>query len=135
MASIGRDLVVKDASSSPAVTVAGVRTKSVTVNSEPVDITDDDSSGYRELLAEPGQDAVDLSVSGMTEDDTWRGKILTSPGSKTLESMEIEYPDGGTLTGSFYITSYAETGEYNGAVTFEMELQSSGSVTFSAASS
>lgn len=132
-ASIGRDLVIKDASSSPAVTVAGVRTRGVNINAEPVDVTDDDSSGWRELLDEPGQKQVDLSLSGVTDDDTWRAKMMTSNSSQTHEDMEITYPDSGTLTGKFFIASYNETGEYNGAVTFEMELQSSGTITFSAA--
>lgn len=130
----GRDLVVKDTSSSPSVTIAGVRTKGVAVNAEPVDITSDDSSGWRELLAEPGQQQVDLSVSGITDNDTFRGKALTAPGSKSMESLQIDYPDGSTLSGSWFIASYTETGEYNGSVTFEMELQSSGTLTFSAAS-
>lgn len=132
-ASIGRDLVVKDAGVSPAVTVAGVRTKGVNINAEPVDVTDDDSSGWRELLDEPGQKQVDLSLSGVTDDDTWRAKMMTSIATQAHEDMEITYPDGGTLTGKFFIASYNETGEYNGAVTFEMELQSSGTITFAAA--
>jgi len=132
--SSGRDLVLKDAGTSPAVTVAGVRTKGVKINAEPVDITSDDSSGWRELLDAPGQQTVDLSVSGITDDDTWRAKMLTALGSRAHEDMELTYPDGGTLTGKFFIASYVETGEYNGSVTFEMELQSSGTQTFSAAS-
>ena len=132
-ASSGRDLVIKDASSSPAVAVAGARTKGVNINAEPVDVTDDDSSGWRELLDEPGQKPVDISLSVVTDDETWRAKMMTAISSQAHEDIEVTYPDGATLTGTFFIASYKETGEYNGADTFEMELQSSGTITYTAA--
>ena len=50
--------------------LAGVQTKSVAVNKEPIDVTDDNSDGWRELLPEDGRKEVNISVSGVTDSAT-----------------------------------------------------------------
>lgn len=107
--------------------IGGVRTKNPQMNKEPIDVTDDDSSGWRELLALPGQREVNLSVSGVVDDDTLRAAYFAS---ETLHDVTFTYPDGGELAGSFFLASYNETGEYNGATTFESEFQSTGAITY-----
>ena len=47
-----------------------------------------------------------------------------------LTDITIEYPDGATLAGDFYLASVEETGAYNEAVTFSASLQSSGQWTY-----
>ena len=51
------------------VAIAGVRTKGVAINGEPIDITSDDDGGYRTMLDDPGTMSLDLSVEGVTKDD------------------------------------------------------------------
>lgn len=121
----GRELLVKRGS----VVIAGVRTKGVSINNEPIDITSDDDAGYRTLLSTAGTMSVDLSVEGITKDDDLRAVAAAGTGLM-LTDVTIEYPDGAVLAGNFYLASVEETGTYNEAVTFSASLQSSGAFTY-----
>jgi predicted secreted protein len=124
-ASSGRELLIKK-----GVTVlAGVRTKTVTINGEPIDVTTDDDSGFRTLLADPATRSIDLSVEGITKDATLRA-IVAGGGSQMLNDITVEYPDGSVIAGDFYLVSVEESGEYQDAVTFTASLQSSGAFTY-----
>lgn len=111
--------------------IAGVRTKSVAINGEGIDVTDDDSAGWRELLDDPAELQISISVSGIVKDDSLREESLSS--TDRMQPTSFQYPDGGEISGNFYLSSYTETGEYNGAVTFEAEFQSSGVVAYTPA--
>lgn len=107
--------------------LAGVRSKNPSFNKEPVDISDDNSRGWKELLAEPGSRDIKIPISGVTKSPLLRQHFFNNA---TLHDVVLTYLDGGTLTGSFFLATYAETGEYNGAITFSTELQSSGEVVY-----
>jgi len=136
MANKGRDLTIGIGTDGSEVTIAGVRTKSFTVNNEPIDVTNDDDDGWRDLLAEAGQTGIDLSVEGVVESDALRDLIAdpSSIGTYVLVTFPVitEGNTAGTLEGDAVIASYQETGEYNGAVTFTLELQSRGAWTYTA---
>jgi TP901-1 family phage major tail protein len=118
--------------------VAGVRTKSITINGSPIDITSDDDAGVRKLLDQPGQIDVSISVSGVVVSEQLRTESLSA--SDRVQATLFQYQDGyeGSpnnthgFSGDFFLASYTETGEYQGAVTFEAEFQSAGAVTYSA---
>lgn len=127
-AKIGREFLIKKNS----VVIAGVRTKSLSFAGEPVDVTTDDDTGFRTLLAESGQEAIDISVEGLTKDVVIRGAALGS-GSLMLTDITLEFPKtgtqlatGDTISGTFFLTSLEESGTYNDAMTFSASLQSSG---------
>lgn len=121
----GRSLLVKRNN----VVIAGLRTKGVAFNGEPIDGTTDDENGYRTLLSDPGVKSVDLSIEGLTKDATLRVAVLNG-GSLMLEDITVTYPDGGILAGDFFLASLEETGTYNEAITFSGSLQSSGEWTY-----
>lgn len=121
----GRDLKIKRGTD----VIAGVRTKTLTANGEPIDVTTDDEEGYRTLLSDPGIQSLDMSIEGLTKNNDLRQAVLGS-GSFMLTDINIEYPNGDTLSGSFFLTSLEESGAYNEAITFTGELQSSGEWTF-----
>lgn len=122
-ASIGRSYVVKK----NGTAIAGVRTKSLSINHEPVDITTDDEDGFRTLLSEVGESSFELSVDGVTKDSVLFD-AATGSASKLLTDVTIEHPNG-TISGDVYLSSYEETGAYNDAVTFSATFQSSGTWT------
>lgn len=131
-AKIGREFLIKKNST----TLAGVRTKSFSFAGEPVDVTTDDDTGFRTLLAESGQEAIDISVEGLTKDVVLRGAALGS-GSLMLTDVTLEFPktgtqatSGDTISGNFFLTSLEESGTYNDAMTFSASLQSSGAWTY-----
>lgn len=119
----GRTIIVKWKN----VAIAGVRTKGVQIGNEPIDITSDDDAGWRTLLDDIGGRSVNISVSGVVKDDKLLNDALKSAEDRT-EAVTLLFPDGKTITGTFFIANYSMTGEYNGAATFECELQSSGAV-------
>lgn len=104
--------------------IRGVREKGIALNGEPIDISDDDSLGWRELLGtDAAENQVTLSISGVTKDFALKQSWFSQ---NRMKVATVTYPDGTTLTGNFMITTYTDTGNYNDAITFEAELQSSG---------
>lgn len=108
--------------------ILGVQTKGLTVNNEMIDTTDDNSSGWQEFDAIPGQKAVELPFSGMVKNLEMLRSIMGT-GSQIF-ACTLTYRDGSTVTGDFAMNNYSETGEYNAAYTFDVTLASSGAVTF-----
>lgn len=109
------------------VSIPGVREKSIALNGEAIDVSADDSLGWRELLDVSAEDQVDLSISGVTKNEALKTDWFAGNRTKTVT---ITYPSGGVLTGTFFLMNYNDTGAYNDATTFEAELQSTGPVTF-----
>ena len=127
-ASLGRNIILK----SNGVKIAGVREKSIAVNGEPVDISDDDSAGWRELLAEDGARMIDITVSGVTKNAVLRAAKFAG-GASTILALTLDYEDGAQIAGNFKLVNYSETDPYQDAVTFEASLQSTGAVAYTAA--
>lgn len=128
----GRAVTVKRGAT-PAL-IAGVRTKSLSINGEPIDVTTDDDAAVRTLMAEPGQLTLEISVSGVTNDDTLRVEALST--TDRILPTEFGFPgsvSNGKIAGDFFLASYTETGEYQGAATFEATFQSAGAMTYTAA--
>ncbi len=113
-----------------AVPVANLRTKSISVNRELVDVTDDDSIGWAAHLAEAGQMDVTISVEGVISDRAFMGAVLDP--NLGDETYTLTYPDGGILTGTFGVTSFSSENAYNEASTYSFELRANGPVTYTA---
>lgn len=124
---LGRKILIKIAGAA----VASVRTKSITINNEPVDVTNDDDLGVQRMLDEPGQKNIEISVEGLYSGDTLRA---LADQSLVVENVELIYSSF-ILSGSFFIGSYNEGMPYNDAITFSGTLSSSGSVSKGACSS
>ncbi len=114
-------------------TVGGLRSTSITMNQETVDITNKDSANARELLADGGVESVSVSGSGVFTDAPSEATLRTAFGGADIPNFEIIIPEFGTYQGKFHIASLEYGGEYNGEVTYSVTLESSGSVTFTAA--
>lgn len=141
----GLDMLLKvNTTGSTYVTIGGLRSTSITLNDESVDITNKDSLGHRQLLAGGGMNSVSISASGVFTDSATEenvradffGQQNTSDGSSAQTASFTNYqfliPDFGTLTGSFQITSLEYAGEYNGEVTYSMSFESAGYITYAA---
>jgi len=131
----GRDLLIQRSTDGGTTynTIASVQSKSISINNEPIDITTDDSDAWRTLLAEPGNRTFDISVSGITKDDDLLAAISAATSSISLQDIKIVYPDGAEHEGDFFLNAVTYSGEYNGAVTFEATLQSTGEITYTPA--
>lgn len=113
------------------VAIQGVREKGITRNGDPIDISSDDSLGWRELLDLSAEDQVDIKLSGVVKSEQLRKDWHAGARTKIVT---ITYPDNSVISGTFYLNNFGETGVYNDATTFEGSLQSTGAVTYTPAS-
>lgn len=111
-------------------TVGGLRSTSITMNDEAVDVTTKDSSGVRALLANGGVQSCSISGSGVFTDAASETTLRSAFGASDFHNFQIIVPDFGTYTGEFMVASLEYAGEYNGEVTYSITLESSGDFTF-----
>ena len=123
----GRDAILTVSTGVPN----GVKTKSVTINNEPIDITSDDDNGFRTMLADAGTMSVDMSVEGVVKDNQL--VLLATGDGDLIKACSIDFPGVGTISGDFFIASLELGAPHNDQATFTASLQSSGAFTFSAA--
>lgn len=129
--SAGRDFVVKKDSTA----IASVRTKSVTWNGTPIDITSDDDDGATTYLADAfSNTTLEISVEGLTDDDVLSDLAFTATDSdKFLSDLTLERGNGDAISGSFILTNYVESGTYQEATTFTATIVRNGAHTFTPA--
>ncbi len=135
-AQAGKDVLIKVDTDGIGtfVTLGGVRSKSISLNSETVDITNGDSTNqWRELLANAGVRSASISGSGVftdsaTEEDV-RGYFMAG----SVDNYQVIIPDFGTFQGPFQITSLEYSGEYNGEAAYSVTFESGGELTWTAA--
>lgn len=120
-----------DASTDTYTTVGGLRTTGITHNDEAVDVTTIDSAGVRELIAQGGIRSVSISGSGVFTDATSETTLKDAFGASSFSNYEVVIPDFGSYKGKFMVASLAYSGEYNGTVSYDVTLESSGSIAFS----
>jgi predicted secreted protein len=121
----GRKLRIKRGSTA----IAGARSDSITINNEPIDITDKDDAGWRTMLADVGVRSIDCEVEGVLTDGTFLA-LAVGTASSLLEAYTLEIDGIGDFTGNFFLASFAVTGEQADATTFTASIQSSGTITF-----
>lgn len=123
----GRKLRIKRGSTP----IAGARADSLTINNEPIDVTDKDDAGWRTYLADVGVRSIDCEVEGVLDDATFLA-LAVGTGSALLEAYTLDVIGLGEFTGNFYLASFALTGEQADAITFTASIQSSGTITWTA---
>jgi len=129
----GSAVLIKTTVSGSLTTIGGLRSSSITLNDEMVDITNKDSSNNRTMLPQGGVQSMSISGSGVFTDSTAEQQLRTDFGAATFTSYSFIVPDLGTFAGTFQITSLEFAGEFNGEATYSVTLESSGAITFSAA--
>ena len=130
----GKDLLLKIDDGEGFVTVAGLRTKTLSFNAQSVDITHADSAGrWRELLAGAGVKRASLAASGIFKDAASDALVRQKFFDDALCACQLVIPDFGTVAGPFQIGALEFAGSHDGELTFEISLESAGEVTFEAA--
>lgn len=119
------------ASADTYTTVGGLRSTSISMNDEAVDVTNKDSGNARTLLAQGGVQSVSVSGSGVFTDAASETTLKNAFGASAINNFEIIIPDFGSYKGKFMVASLEYTGEHNGEVTYSVTLESSGAVAFS----
>lgn len=124
----GRELVIDWDS----VTLVGVRTRTFSITNDYVDVTTDDDSGWRTLLADPGLRSLEVTVGGIASDQVLIAEIMKA--NIEGEPLDVNLPTatGAKLDGTFVVSSFEGNGDHDGAYEFSATFMSSGEVTYTA---
>ena len=117
------------------VTIGGGRNVSITVNGSPINVEDQDDSGFQTLLDGiiTGR-SIELSIDGYEEDQVIRDIALaTTTASHFLDDLSFVFPGGDAVTGDFFLATYSETGAYEDGQTFTATFTSDGAWTYTPA--
>lgn len=119
-----------------STTLVGVRSRSFSANNEMVDVTTDDDSGWRKLLATPGVKAIEVQISGVSSDEVLMAEFFNA--STTGETFQMDLPSAlaspGNVSGTYHLSSFETSGDTDGAVEFSATFMSSGTVSYTASS-
>lgn len=107
--------------------LAGVLSKNITLNNEPLDTTDDQGSGWQQRLAKSGRKSIEFAVNGLLKNlEVVRSYFEDS----NMFAVVITYPDGSTLSFDAYLDNFSTGGAENELITFDASFSSSGVPTF-----
>ena len=135
----GSSFLLKDNSGGSAVVIGGLRSTSMTINGEMVDITAKDSATFtgssghdigRALGSNMGIRSMSVSASGVFTDSAGENNLRGAAFTGTVVNYDLVFGDGSDVKGAFMVTSYERAGEFNGEETYSVTLESSGTVTY-----
>ena len=135
----GSSFLLKDNSGGSAVVIGGLRSTSMTINGEMVDITAKDSATFsgssghdigRALGSNMGIRSMSVSARGVFTDSAGENNLRGAAFTGSSVNYDLVFGDGSTVKGAFIITSYERAGEYNGEETFSVTLESNGTMTY-----
>lgn len=117
-----------------STTLVGVRSRTLSITHDLVDVTTDDDSGWRTLLADPGLKAIEVTLGLIISDEVLLNDIMTA--SNNSATLRADLPSSlgtpGNLSGTYVISSLEYSGEHDGAVEVSVTFMSSGAVTYTA---
>ncbi len=132
----GKDLLIQrfKTAGPPAVyeTIAGMRSTSLSINNEQVDVTDKGDAPWRELL-KCGIRSMELSASGMFSDAAVIKSLMADVVAGEIKVFKIISGAGDIFEGSFLVASLERSGEYNGAEQYTLSLASAGTIAYTPA--
>jgi len=134
----GSSFLLKDNSTGTPATVGGLRSTSMTINGEAVDITTKDSNAFissgndkaRDLLQGGGVRSMSITASGVFTDSSTENLVRGFAFDGAIQDYDLIFSDGSKISGAFLITSYERAGEYNGEETYSVTLESSNTITY-----
>lgn len=111
------------------VKVAGARTAALVLNNNPIDVTHADSDGFRELFGRGGIQQMDVTLDGFVTNQIGFRRLRRF--AFVRKDVVIQYR---TFTNegweaACFPASLNMTGAYNDAETFQVVLQSTGTIT------
>jgi len=131
----GRDFLLKvsdQTSPTNFVTVGGLRNVQLTINNNPVDITNAASNGFREYLPDGGVQSFSFSGDGIFDSETTgANSLFDAAQNRTVIEGQISSGHGDSFTGFFVVTSFQRSGAFDGAETFSVSLESTGQLVYS----
>ncbi len=130
----GKDLLIQRLKTAPSTyeTIAGMRSTSLKINNEAVDVTDKGDVPWRQLLA-CGIRSMELTASGVFSSHASLDDIMTDVTEGAIVEFKVISGRGDTFVGNFLVASCERNGEYNGAEQYSLTLTSAGEITYTPA--
>lgn len=111
------------------VAVGGLRSKSLSLSSDGIDITSEDSDEWTTLLDGAGIRSMEISGDGVYNNSAVFQGLVTKFLANQLTCLAfVEYKSGRVYNGCFKITSLEITGSHDGEATYSMSASSSGAI-------
>ena len=134
----GSSFLLKDNSTGTPATIGGLRSTSMSINGEMVDVTTKDSNAFvtsgndkaRDLLQGGGIRSMSISASGVFTDSSTENILRGFAFDGAIQNYDLIFGDGSSIKGAFLITSYERAGEYNGEETYSVTLESHNTTTY-----
>ena len=134
----GSSFLLKDNSTGVPATIGGLRSTSMSINGEMVDVTTKDSNAFvtsgndkaRDLLQGGGIRSMSISASGVFTDSSTENLLRGFAFDGSIQNYDLVFGDGSKIAGAFLITSYERAGEYNGEETYSVTLESHNTITY-----
>jgi predicted secreted protein len=111
-------------------TIGGARTANITLNNNPVDITNVGSGGFQEMLADGGTQSLSISLDGVVVNDASFKTLQTQSDDRTLIWHKLAFGAAGVIACKMAVVSLQLGAPHDGAQTFSVSLASSGTITF-----
>ena len=111
-------------------TIGGSSSHSLTINNEMVDVSDKDSSRWKELLS-AGDRSISVSMEGFVSDDANFEIFRVAARDDVIINYTLEYGNSETIVGAFHIDSLEVSGARNEGQSFSASLTNSGAPTIS----
>ncbi|MEM9938107.1 MAG: phage major tail protein, TP901-1 family [Pseudomonadota bacterium] len=133
----GRDVLIKISDGGEPesfVTLAGIRTSEIELNTSRVDGTAMDSlEGWRELVPGAGVKSARVRGRGVFKDAASDARMRTVFFAGQIARWQLVVPGLGALTGPLQISELRWAGNHDGEATFSVDLESAGQLEFGAA--
>jgi TP901-1 family phage major tail protein len=114
------------------IPLGGLRTKSLKINNEAVDVTSDDDEGYRKLLEGAGINSIEGNGAGIISDAQGFDIAREAAEDNVHINMRVTIP-GSTYSrvyeGLWQITECEMSGEYKDSAQYKMTFASDGEIT------
>lgn len=105
------------------------RAVSCTINGSLVDITDNESTGWRQALDGGGIRSLSVSLQGAFKAGTPEVLLRTKAATGAVFNAEMKLEGSIKFSGAWQCTSYQTGGEVNGAQTYSATVESAGIMT------
>jgi TP901-1 family phage major tail protein len=115
------------------IELGGMQSKSFSINNEPIETTNSDSTGrWREYLTGAlAMKTISVSGDGVLKDGAANDRLLVVVNSATAEvKMQLFSPTIGTFEGLFKITSVEFSGTDKESMNYSMSAESQGAIVF-----
>lgn len=129
----GRSFLLKDGTAAAGTTIAAMRVTGFTVNGSTVDVTTKDSAGIRVLGAAMGVASYSIRASGLLDANAQATTLINRCVARSLDAYGVVFDNGDKLDGSWQLTSFDAEGSEADAMTYSLSLESSGTITVTAA--